>query len=247
MPLSRPSSLLHALRAGPRWIPLALAVIGAAATGLGCAGFWESIRRHEHAVSWNRAVDLAASDRCEAAIASIERAQNEKSLTRRFAAESTWLKANCLNALGRREEALAHYRFLRDFLGDSPHLDSLPEAVLGEDPALAGPVELTSTTLDLPTARYSSAARKAGISGTVEIRYELDPHGAAVRIRVVREAHPLLASWAIEAVAAGRAQPQPTAPAGYAVFRFLSRKAAAEVSAAEPTGTAESPAAGAPS
>jgi Gram-negative bacterial TonB protein C-terminal len=243
--LNRSATVLHALRAAP----LALAVAGAGAAGLGCAGFWEGVREHEHAVSWDRAVDLAASDRCEAALSSIERAQNEKSLTRHFAAESTWLKANCLSALGRREEALAHYRFLRDFLGDSPRVALLPEDVRSEDPTPLDAEERPLPVLDLPTARYSSAARRAGISGIVEVAYELDRDGSAVRIRVTREAHPLLVAWAIEAVAAGRVAPQarPAGASGFAVFHFLSRKTAAEVSAAQRPDAAGSPEADAPS
>jgi hypothetical protein len=234
----------------------------------GCAGVWAPVRRHEQAVSWERAVELAASGHCEEALASMERAQVEPTLTRRLAAESTFLKARCLESVGRIEESKAHYRFLRDFLSDSPHAASIPAAIRDERvppiPAIrdervasipatrdervasipftrdervasVDPVLETLAPFDLPPARYSRAARKAGLHGRVELYYEIADARRASSIRVVRDAHPLLASWAIEALAAGRLSGEDVAadPSGVVVFRFESRKSLSSRAAAD--------------
>jgi len=208
------------------------------ACSLGCGGLWERVRHHEHAVSWSHAHELAESNRCDAALLSIERAQIERSLTRRFAAETTWLKARCLERLGRRQEALAHYRFIRDFLPDSPSAESIPLEVRAESRAKSDPPsQWIPPRAKLPTARYTRAALSAGIAGQVKVYYSVDPEGVAVQIRVTADSHPLLASWVIEAVARGEfavpdQQPQVSTEA-LAVFRFRTRKDVADASDSE--------------
>jgi len=210
-----------------------------------CAGLWERIQRFEHAQSWSHAVELAQSNRCEDALVSIERAQNSRTLTRRFAAESTLLKGHCLEQTGRAREARAHYRFIRDFLGDSRIAQSLPAEGMDEtawgSPSLERAPRVETT---LPHARYSTEARVAGITGDVRVQYRVDASGRAEQIRVVNEAHPLLASWAIESVARGSfdvAEASSEPLEHVVIFRFLDRKqASAEVASRETSASGSS-------
>jgi hypothetical protein len=59
----------------------------------------------------------------------------------------------------------------------------------------------------------------------VELSYEVAFDGTESAIRVTRDAHPLLVSWAIEALAMGRIvrEPQVEVSVGRVVFHFLSR------------------------
>jgi hypothetical protein len=207
-----------------------LALLGS--LNVSCAGFWQIIGRQQRAASWHHAIELARSGHCDEALLSIERAQNDKSLTRRFEAESTRLRADCLDQVGRRSEALAHYRFIRDFLPESPAAASLPPHIREEtrERSLAA-IDGRPYEGKPLTPRYSRAARLAGIAGDLQVSYVVDSSGRAEEIRVVNESHPLLASWAIEAVANATFE----VPDGRALevgnevlFRFMTRNGVSE-------------------
>jgi hypothetical protein len=55
--------------------------------------------------------------------------------------------------------------------------------------------------LRIAAPRYSAYARRSGIIGRVVISFDLASDGRPRKIRVVEMPHPLLATWAIEAVA----------------------------------------------
>jgi outer membrane biosynthesis protein TonB len=55
--------------------------------------------------------------------------------------------------------------------------------------------------LKLPKARYSRSAERSHLIGVVLVEFTLDRAGASRQIRVLENPHPLLSSWAIEAVA----------------------------------------------
>jgi tetratricopeptide (TPR) repeat protein len=138
------------------------------------------------------------------AFESIERAQTRRQLDE-YAPESVYLKAVCLAALGRNEEALAHWRLLHDQYGDTRWAERIPEEVqplLGEMAPLrarAAPV-----AFEMPKPRYSPGAQRASVAGPVWVEYRLDDTGQPTDLRVIQSAHPLLAGYALEAVASGR-------------------------------------------
>lgn len=189
-----------------RWNPLiaggCVAVLLAA--DLACGPLWSGLRERERRFAWSRALDSLEHGRCREALADIERAQAAATLSRSFAASSTLAKARCLERTSRPEEALAHYRFLRDFFADSVSAQQLPEDLRQEDAAAPEPAAGPEVPATFAGGRYSESARRSGIGGEVDVSYLVDLTGSAQQIRVVHETHPLLASWAIEAAARAR-------------------------------------------
>jgi hypothetical protein len=181
-------------------------VIGLLLAGLclGCAPFWASVREQERGHAAKNAEMRIARGDCRGAIPSLERAQATRELGL-YAAASTLSKAQCLERMGEREQSRAHYRLLRDFYSDFRaervahefgEMDRSLELALGEAPALGG---LQALKLEKP--RYSPYADRSQLGGPVLVRFWVAENGSIRDIRVLDMPHPLLASWAIEAVA----------------------------------------------
>ena len=160
----------------------------------GCVGQWDRVREWErqNAIDGARA-EVERGD-CDVALPTLERAQSANDLAS-FGAESVWRKAVCLDRLSRHEEALAHWRLLSELFPSfyvehgSVDAHTLPRG----GAALRSP--------KLPRPRFSESARRSGVFGDVVVEYRVDELGVVRDIRVVPPAHPLLASFAIEAVA----------------------------------------------
>jgi hypothetical protein len=162
---------------------------------------WAQVRERDRKSAEKTAQRFAERGQCAQAIASAESAQEAPELGD-FAAKSTWIKARCLDALGQREQALAHWRLLADFYSDSPWAGEIPPkvreaiSIRAASDAVAAPSDLR-----LPRARYSRGAERSHLIGTVVVGFTLDRTGATRQIRVLENPHPLLSSWAIEAIA----------------------------------------------
>jgi tetratricopeptide (TPR) repeat protein len=168
----------------------------------GCNGMWEALRRSEQRMAANRARTLEQKGDCEAALESLERAQGVAELGA-FAAESTWLKARCLERMDRHQEALAHWRLLVDFFPESRYAQRVDASVRAEpgDPD-ANPIRGPAPrALSIAQPRYSHTARRSHLTGSVVLTYRIRSAGEVDEIRVIELAHVLLASWAIEAIA----------------------------------------------
>jgi hypothetical protein len=157
----------------------------------------------ERGFATSHARELARRGDCEDALRSIERSQSTANLGG-YAAESTYMKARCLERLGRTEEALAHLRMIHDFYPDSSYMHAIDpkrradfEATRPEGAPPASPAGVR-----MPRVRYERHAERSRITGPVLLQYTINREGRAERIRVLRAAHPMLASWAIESVAA---------------------------------------------
>ena len=101
--------------------------------------------------------------------------------------------------------------------GDESH-----ELGLGEAPALG-----TLPNLELGEPRYSMSADRSQLSGRVLVRFWVGERGEIRDIRVLEMPHPLLASWAIEAVAKSKMEKGHDAELPRAVmtrFVFQTRK-----------------------
>lgn len=189
------------------WRGLALALSLLLSCLWGCQSFWQGIRERERQFSLGHAREQLNRGNCERGLVSLERAQGSAELGD-FAAESLWLKARCLQRMGRRPEALAYLRMLGDFHGDSPYADSLPAEVVEELAALplvaaqqvARSLE-APPGLDVPRVYYSRIADRYRLTGRVRVLYSVEPDGHTAGLRVVESAHPLLDGWALQALA----------------------------------------------
>jgi tetratricopeptide (TPR) repeat protein len=183
---------------------LALA-IGSLGCGAAIDRWRVDLRESERRTAEQNARDWFAFGDWERALASLERAQATPDLSRDFAVESTLRKAQALEKLGRREESLAHFRHLLDRHPDELPHDLVPRAALAPDRGERAAEQAVSTQdVDVSKPRFTKEARWAGVEGEVHVRCRFDARGRPVEIRVVGPAHPLLASFAIEAVAGAR-------------------------------------------
>jgi outer membrane biosynthesis protein TonB len=177
------------------------ALLCVAASLAGCGRMWAGIRERDRKSAEKTSQRLAERGQCARAIASAESAQAAKELGD-FAAKSTWLKARCLDALAMHEQSLAHWRLLADFYSDSPWAEkispSLREAIATRP---SSPLVAAPSDLNVPKARYSRSAERSHLIGAVVVEFTLDRAGASRQIRVLENPHPLLSSWAIEAIA----------------------------------------------
>jgi len=210
---------------------------------------WASIRERDRRSAEKTTQRLAERGQCARAIASAESAQAARELGG-FAARSTWIKARCLDALAQREQGLAHWRLLADFYSDSPWAGKIPPDAR-ESIAIrpASPLVAVPGDLKLPKARYSESAERSHLIGTVVVDFTLDRRGTTRQIRVLENPHPLLSSWAIEAVAraklASDSRPRADLPIRSAVsMRFSSHWAETEAAKAAEREARESAAEG---
>jgi tetratricopeptide (TPR) repeat protein len=181
-----------------------LLVVVVGVTSVGCSSMWDAIREKQRQSSITIAREFVKRGEWVRAMQSLERAQTRRQLGD-FAAESVYLKAKCLDALGRYEEALAHWRMLRGQYADARWARRIPdeiEPLLGEPEPLRA--RLAPAAFEMAKPRYGVGARRASVAGPVWVEYRLDENGVSTDLRVVGPAHPLLAAYALEAVAQGR-------------------------------------------
>ena len=229
-------ALVHSvrIRQGRVW-RLVAAIVGTSLL-VGCSPFWNGVRERERRFAEENALERAARGDCRGALPSLERSQATTALGP-YAASSTWTRAQCLSRLGALEESKAHYRLLRDF-----YPAFRPERIaqeLGEDtvPLTREMVELTTLgalpELALAEPRYSASADRSQLGGAVLVRFWVREDGGTQDIRVLEMPHPLLASWAIEAVAGAKVTDVSTAAlprAGVRRFVFQTRRERMEAS-----------------
>jgi hypothetical protein len=169
--------------------------------GVGCAPLWNKVRENEreHAVASSRS--LVKRGKCDRALSALSRAEATLEIGA-YAVEATRLRMNCYQRQGRHAAARAHERLLNDFYGKKnpayPKKDgssvfrvaTLPDIEFQKPPM----------ALRLASPEYSPYARRSKIVGRVVIAFELTANAEPKAIRVLEMPHPLLASWAIEAI-----------------------------------------------
>jgi len=180
----------------------------------GCSAMWQRVRERERLYAVQSARENALQAKCEPALNSLDRAQASLELGP-FARESTLIRARCYEILGRPELARAHRRLLADFYEK--------EAIVGRDSdgtevLRAADVVLEDygpppSSLKLKRPRYNSFARRSGLIGRVVVSFDLAGDGKPTRLRVLEMPHPLLATWAIEAVLESYLRKDAVAPA----------------------------------
>jgi hypothetical protein len=174
--------------------------------GTGCGGLRAKIRRNEAKVATTNVRTWHEHRKWGKCAASADRALAVHDLDPALANEIVYLKARCLQKLGRKQEALANFRLMRDFLVPALPGESLPAEVaqqlrgersLAEADAL--PHNQSLMTVDVSDARFTKAAKWSDVTGDVTVQWVISKGGESRDVRVLTEVHPLLASLAIEA------------------------------------------------
>ncbi len=192
---------MHRLDPLVRPVFVSLALLAALAL-FGCGGMWDAVRENERGFALDNARNRAKRGECAEALESLDRAQAIMSIDR-FAIEAIQIRIRCYEKLGLPELEAAHRRLLEDFYTDEPM--AFPAAdgssIFRASGDLPAKIERPPSWLEIERPRYTAYAQRSKIVGRVVVQFGLSEGGATNQIRVLEMTHPLLASWAIEAIA----------------------------------------------
>ncbi|MFP6654408.1 MAG: energy transducer TonB [Myxococcota bacterium] len=203
--MRRPRSL--GLKEFPRRIGTVVGLCLLLASLSGCVQtFWGHIQERERLYALESARIRTERGQCVKALAALDHAEAKLDLGG-YAREATAARVRCYEKLNRWELSAAHRRLLTDFYTAEPM--ALPKkngsSVFRIDGLVPENYQAPPTWLKIESPRYSEFARRAKIVGRVIVSFRLTKNGRPKRIRVLEMPHPLLASWAIEAI--GRSKP----------------------------------------
>ena len=171
----------------------------------GCGTMWDRVREQERMFALDSARTQTNRGQCASALRSLDRAEAKVDLGP-YAREATLSRQRCYEKIGEQEVAAAHRRLIDDFYTDKPM--ALPEpdgsSVFRVKALSSDAFERPPSWLEIPSPRYTPYAQRSKIAGRVVIAFDLNKNGRPQRIRVLEMSHPLLASWAIEAVASAK-------------------------------------------
>ncbi len=184
-----------------RLVLVTLALLAALALS-GCAGMWDAVRENERGFALDNARNRSKRGECVEALESLDRAQAIMSIGR-FAIEATQIRIRCYERLGLPELEAAHRRLLQDFYTEEPM--AFPAAdgssVFRASGNIPSQFDRPPSWLKIERPRYTPYAQRSKIVGRVVVQFGLGAGGTTNGIRVLEMTHPLLASWAIEAIA----------------------------------------------
>lgn len=185
-----------------RGLAAALALAALAIPVGGCHSMWDRVRENERTFALENARTNAKRGKCKEALEDLDRAEAIMTIDA-FAIEALSMRIRCYEKLGQSELRAAHRRLLDEFYSEEPK--AFPAAdgssvfrVRNEAPTR---FEAPPSWLSIERPRYSPYAQRSKIVGRVVLAFELAPGGRTTAIRVLEMPHPLLATWAIEAVA----------------------------------------------
>lgn len=172
---------------------------------LGCRSMWDRVRENERVYAVETARTQTGRGQCRQALSSLDRAQARLDLGL-YARESTLARMRCYQKLDQDELAAAHRRLIDDFYTDEPMAipDATNASVFRVASVPSGSFDRPPSWLEIPRPRYTPYAQRSDIIGRVVVSFELGGNDRPRKIRVLEMPHPLLASWAIEAVAAAK-------------------------------------------
>ena len=175
----------------------------------GCGGMWEAVRENERGFALENARSQAKRGKCAKALADLDRAEAVMSIDR-FAVEATQIRIRCYEKLGLSELQSAHRRLLEDYYTEEPMAFPAADGSSVFRVSERAPVRFDRppTWLKIERPHYTPYAQRSKIIGRVVLTFGLADNGRTSDIRVLEMSHPLLASWAIEAVA--QAKPRRT-------------------------------------
>ncbi|MAI80179.1 MAG: hypothetical protein CL917_14620 [Deltaproteobacteria bacterium] len=189
-----------------RSIPPLLLLLLMAISSLGCGSFWASVREGERSRAQSQANTYFKDGRCDRVLRKLDRSEAAQDIGR-YGAVATYQRAVCLEKLGAKQSGWANYRMLLDFYPDdsvaSLARDALPKE--GASPSISQlRAEVASlpmpSQIKIPSPRYTDTAERSGMVGDIVVTFMITGDRRISDIRVVQMDHPLLASWAIEAV-----------------------------------------------
>jgi hypothetical protein len=167
----------------------------------GCQNLSQWLREQERHSAIKTAHTQTQRGQCDEGLRSLDRAQAKLEIGR-YARVASAARTRCYEILGLTEVARAHRRLIDDFYTREPM--ALPEAdgssIFRVSKLRSAGYERPPNWLGIPPPRYSPSARRSKIVGRVVIAFELTEDGRTKKIRVLEMPHPLLATWAIEAV-----------------------------------------------
>lgn len=168
----------------------------------GCGSMWDRVRENERGFALENARTEAKRGQCLEALDSLDRAESIMAIDR-FALEATQIRIRCYEKLGLMEQQSAHRRLLDDFYSEEPM--AFPAAdgssVFRVDENAPTRFDRAPSWLKIERPRYTPYAQRSKIVGRVVIAFSLAANGRTTRIRILEMPHPLLAAWAIEAIA----------------------------------------------
>ena len=201
-------------RTSSRPLPALLALVAAlACSALGCSTWWENVRESERGFALENARSDAKRGKCVEALDGLDRAEAIMSIDR-FAIEANQIRVRCYEKLGLSELQSAHRRLLDDFYREEPMAFPAADGSSVFRVAEGAPVRFDRppSWLSIERPRYTPYAQRSKIVGRVVVAFGLAANGQTTRIRVLEMPHPLLASWAIEAVAQAKPKRKGQAP-----------------------------------
>lgn len=172
-------------------------------TGLpGCRPMWNKLRENERIFALENARNNASRGKCVEALADLDRAEAIMAIDR-FAIEAIQMRIRCHEKLSQSELQSAHRRLLDDYYTTEPmafpSLDG--SSVFRVQEGAPTRFDRPPSWLQIQRPRYSPYAQRSKIVGRVVVAFTVLQSGRTSRIHVLEMPHPLLASWAIEAVA----------------------------------------------
>ena len=190
----------------PPIVLLVLLAVFASGT-VGCRTMWDQHRERERLFALEAARTHTRRGQCEKAIGELDRAQARVDIGA-YSTESILARVRCYEKLGMTELATAHRRLMDDFYTKEPMAYPDPDgsSIFRVRTISKGGYDRPPNWLKISAPRYPEFARRSQITGRVVVSFELAGNDRPRSIRVLEMPHPLLATWAIEAIV--QAQPK---------------------------------------
>lgn len=179
---------------------LILALVGLSL--ISCRGMWNALRENERGFALENARNNAKRGKCAEALEDLDRAEAIMAIDR-FAIEATQLRIRCHERLEQFVQQSAHRRLLDDYYKEEPMAFPAMDgsSVFRARENTPTRFEKPPSWLDIARPRYTPYAQRSKIVGRVVVQFSLGEGGKTKDIRILEMPHPLLANWAIEAVA----------------------------------------------
>lgn len=178
-----------------------------------CKTMWEQVRERERLFALESGRTQSGRGQCTQALKSLDRAQSRMDLGA-YSRESTAARARCYEKIGLDEFAAAHRRMIDDFYTDEPmaYPSSDGDSVFRVKTIPKGGFSRPPSWLKTSAPRYSPYAQRSKIVGRVVVSFEIAGNDRPKKIRILEMPHPLLATWAIEAIATSKPLKKKSSP-----------------------------------
>jgi len=173
----------------------------------GCNALSQSIRERERIFAIDAARSQIRRGQFDEGLRSLDHAQASLDIGK-YARESTAARSLCYERLGLTELARAHRRLLRDFYSTGPMAIPAPDgsSVFRVPGITAEDYAPPPSSFKVASPQYGRYGPRSKLAGRVVVSFGLSRDGTPTEIRVVEMPHPLLATWAIEALTRSQSQ-----------------------------------------